>query len=112
MEHDPVEAAIREVERLSSESGKTRPVEPDPVVGLAEEILQPKPEIQTEIVPMGTLNRDLAIRLRWSLRDIDRKRTKLSPVSPDDLNRLVELGLVTIEDDGPVLTKDGYRAIR
>lgn len=37
-----------------------------------------------------------AIRVRWALRDIKAKRTKVTPVSPDDLQTLIELGVVAI----------------
>jgi len=45
------------------------------------------------------------------LRDIKAKRTKFSPVSPDDLRILVEMNLVEMRDDVPVLTNEGHRAI-
>ena len=54
---------------------------------------------------------DTAIRLRWALRDIKGKRTKLMPVSPDDVRTLVELGLIEMRDDVPVLTNEGERAL-
>ena len=54
---------------------------------------------------------DRAIRLRWMLRDIRGKRLKLSPVSPDDLRTLIDMGLVEMRDDVPVLTRDGDRAL-
>jgi len=57
------------------------------------------------------LNLDTAIRLRWALRDIKAKRTKLSPVSPDDLGTLIEMGLVEMKDDIPELTSEGHRAL-
>jgi hypothetical protein len=57
------------------------------------------------------LNLDTAIRLRWALRDIKAKRTKMSPVSPDDLAALIELGLVEVRDGVPILTNDGDRAL-
>jgi hypothetical protein len=44
--------------------------------------------------PFSGLALDRAIHLRWVLRDIVGKRTKLSPVSPDDLRTLIEMGLV------------------
>lgn len=47
---------------------------------------------------LAGLNLGTAIRLRWALRDIKAKRTKLSPVSPDDLTALIELGLVEMRD--------------
>jgi len=45
------------------------------------------------------------------LRDIKGKRTKLTPVSPDDLRTLVEMGLVEMRDDVPVLTNEGHRVL-
>jgi hypothetical protein len=45
------------------------------------------------------------------LRDIKANRTKLSPVSPDDLRTLVEMGLVEMLDDEPVLTDAGHCAV-
>ena len=47
------------------------------------------------------LNLDTAIRLRWALRDIKAGRTKLSPVSQNDLMALIELGLIEMRDDVP-----------
>jgi hypothetical protein len=60
---------------------------------------------------MAGLSLETAIHLRWVLRDIKGKRTKLSPVSPDDLTTLVEMGLVEIRDEAPVLTNEGERAL-
>jgi hypothetical protein len=45
------------------------------------------------------------------LRDIKAKRTKLSPVGPDDLTALIELGLVEMRDGAPILTNEGDRAL-
>jgi hypothetical protein len=53
----------------------------------------------------------MAIHLRWVLRDIKAKRTKLSPVSLDDLRILTEMGLVEMRDDVPVLTNEGHRVL-
>jgi hypothetical protein len=39
--------------------------------------------------PLAGLSVETAIHLRWALRDIKSKRTKLSPVSPDDLRTLL-----------------------
>jgi hypothetical protein len=61
--------------------------------------------------PLGGLDLDTAIRLRWSLRDIKGKRTRWSPVSPDDLKALIGKGLIEIRDDVPVLTREGERVI-
>ena len=57
------------------------------------------------------LNLDTAIRLRWVLRDIKGKRTKLTPVSPGDLRTLIEMGFIEMRDEVPVLTNEGERAV-
>ena len=61
--------------------------------------------------PLTGLDRDTAIRLRWALRDIKAKRTKLTPVSPSDLKTLLEMGLVEMRDDTPLLTNEGHQAL-
>jgi hypothetical protein len=48
--------------------------------------------------PLAALGLDRAIHLRWVLRDIKAKRTKISPVGPDDLGTLTEMGLVQMKD--------------
>jgi hypothetical protein len=60
---------------------------------------------------LAGLDLDTAIRLRWVLRDIRGKRTKLSPISQNDLMALIELGLVEMQNDEPALTNAGMRAI-
>jgi hypothetical protein len=62
-------------------------------------------------LPWAGLSLDTAIHLRWVLRDIKGKRTKLSPVGPDDLSTLIEMGLIEMRDDAPVLTNEGERAL-
>jgi hypothetical protein len=57
------------------------------------------------------LNLDTAIRLRWALRDIKARRTQFSPISQNDLMALIELGLIEMRDEIPVLTYQGDRAI-
>jgi len=42
---------------------------------------------------LATLGSDKAIRLRWALRDIRGKRMKLSPIDPNDLRTLIDMGL-------------------
>ena len=54
---------------------------------------------------------DTAIRLRWALRDIKAKRTKLTPVSPSDLKTVLEMGLIEMRDDALLLTNEGHQAI-
>jgi hypothetical protein len=61
--------------------------------------------------PLAGLNLETAIHLRWVLRDIKAKRMKLSPVNPDDLRTVIEMGLVEMRNDEPVLTNEGHRAI-
>jgi hypothetical protein len=60
---------------------------------------------------LAGLSLDAAIHLRWVLRDIKGNRTKLSPVSLDELKTLIEMGLVEMRDEVPVLTNEGERAI-
>ena len=61
--------------------------------------------------PLAGLDLNTAIHLRWVLRDIKGRRTKLMPVSPDDLRTLIEMGLVEMQDEEPVLTDAGHRAL-
>jgi hypothetical protein len=61
--------------------------------------------------PLAGLDLDAVIRLRWALRDIKAKRTKLTPVSADDLNTLTELGLVELHDGAPALTSEGHQVL-
>jgi hypothetical protein len=61
--------------------------------------------------PLAGLDLDTAIRLRWVLRDIKAKRTKLLGVSLDDLRTLTEMGMVEMRDDVPVLTNAGHRVL-
>jgi hypothetical protein len=60
---------------------------------------------------LASLDINTAVRLRWVLRDIEAKRTKLSPVNQDDLRALIEMGLVEMRNDSPALTNEGHRAI-
>ena len=61
--------------------------------------------------PWAGLDLDTAIRIRWALRDIKGKRTKLTPVSPSDLKTLLEIGLIEMRDDAPLLTNEGHHAL-
>jgi hypothetical protein len=61
--------------------------------------------------PLADLDLERAIALRWTLRDIKAKRLKLSPVSDVDLRALIELGLIEVRDDAPVLTNAGHAAL-
>ena len=57
--------------------------------------------------PFAELSLEKAIGLRWTLRDIQARRLKMSPVSDEDLHVLTELGLIELRDEGPVLTEAG-----
>jgi hypothetical protein len=60
---------------------------------------------------LAGLNTDTAIRLRWAMRDIKAKRTKLSPVGPDHLAALIDLGFVEMREQTPVLTTVGLMVL-
>jgi hypothetical protein len=57
------------------------------------------------------IDRDRAIALRWVLRDIKNNRLKWWPVNQHDLRDLVDMGLVEMRDDAPVLTNAGVSAV-
>jgi Mn-dependent DtxR family transcriptional regulator len=57
--------------------------------------------------PFAQFSLEKAIGLRWTLRDIQARRLKMSPVSDEDLKTLTELGLVEKRDEGIVLTPAG-----
>jgi hypothetical protein len=48
-----------------------------------------------------------AVRLRWTLCDIKSKRTEIIPVSPNDLRILVDMGLVEMRGEAPIVTPAG-----
>ena len=54
--------------------------------------------------PFAKFSLERAIGLRWTLRDIQARRLKMSPVSDEDLHVLTELGMIEVRDEGPVLT--------
>ena len=60
---------------------------------------------------LAGLDLDTAIRLRWVMRDIRAKRTKLSPVSENDLATLTDLGFVEMREELPRLTGLGFLAL-
>jgi hypothetical protein len=57
--------------------------------------------------PFAQFSLEQAIGLRWTLRDIQARRLKMSPVSGDDLRTLTGLGLVELRGEGLVLTPAG-----
>jgi len=60
---------------------------------------------------LAELDLNTAIHLRWVMRDIRSKRTKLSPVSANDLTTLMDLGLVEMREGLPRLTGLGVLAL-
>ena len=79
---------------------------------LAEQILADTPDDAEDLAVraeqakslLAGLDLDTAISLRWAMRDIRGKRTKLSPVSDNDLAALMDLGFVEIKEEIPRLT--------
>ena len=61
--------------------------------------------------PFAEYDLEKAIALRWTLRDIQARRLKMSPVSDEDLRVLSELGLIEVRDEGLVLTQAGTAAV-
>ena len=60
---------------------------------------------------LAGLDLDTAIRLRWAMRDIRGKRTKMLPVSENDLAALIDLGFVEMREELPRLTGLGVLAL-
>ena len=58
---------------------------------------------------LASLGLDNAIRLRWALRDIKGNRLKLTPVDPNDMRTLIDMGYVEMIDDEPVVTASGLQ---
>jgi hypothetical protein len=113
---DRIELPMREIQRTST---NTKSAGPNPFAepNAARALLEPTPQKPNEVEfppasKPASLPVDNAIALRWTLRDIDRKRTRFSPVSPADQKLLMEMGLVEMNDDALSLTKEGHRAIR
>jgi len=61
--------------------------------------------------PFAEFNLEKAIGLRWTLRDIQARRIKMSPVSDEDLRLLTDLGLIEVRDEVPVLTQAGIAVL-
>jgi len=79
---------------------------------IAAELARDRTAIRLPDMQMPQLDMDTAIRLRWALRNIKGKRTKLMPVSPGDLRTLTEMGFVEMRDEITVLTNQGELAIK
>ena len=114
-DHDLVNRTMKEAQRSIADPVGPNPFNGEPAIEALREVQDYKRKQETIAVQAGprlaNLDRDRAIHLRWTLRDIKGKRMKLSPVSLDDLRSLVEMGLVEIRDDTPTLTDTGCRTI-
>ena len=83
----------------------------DPVIEPLNDTYDPVTIAEQTRAALNGLGLDTAIRLRWAIRDIKAKRTKLSPIDPNDLAALIDLDLVELRDGTPVLTRAGNLAI-
>ena len=61
--------------------------------------------------PFLHLSLERAIALRWTLRDIKARRLNLSSAGESDLKILIELGLIEMRDEVPLLTMAGQEAL-
>ena len=61
--------------------------------------------------PFAQFSLEKAIGLRWTLRDIQARVLKMSPVSDEDLTSLTDLGLFVVRDEGPVMTQAGIAVL-
>jgi hypothetical protein len=66
-------------------------------------------EPKTGLASLGLGN---AIRLRWVLRDIVGKRLKFSPIAPNDLQTLIDLGYIEMKDEVPRLQQRDWTRLR
>jgi hypothetical protein len=57
--------------------------------------------------PLADFDLERAIGICWALRDILGNRLKLAPVTDDDLRALIDMGLVEMRDDAPIVTPAG-----
>jgi hypothetical protein len=67
--------------------------------------------VDTPNIEMTGIDPGRAIDLRWTLRDIKAKRTKLIPLDQDHLRELMRMDLVEMKDDVPALTDVGHQAL-
>jgi hypothetical protein len=75
-----------------------------PVPALLRAIVEPN-------IYTARADRGRAVDLRWLLRDIRNKRLTNAPEVRNDLGVLIEFGLVEMQQDQPILTKAGLKAI-
>jgi hypothetical protein len=61
--------------------------------------------------PLADFDLERAIGIRWALRDILGNRLKLAPVTDDDLRALIDMGVVEMRDDAPIVTPAGLAGL-
>jgi hypothetical protein len=87
----------------------------EPTSSISTDQNDPKPYLRKAVVAPDIytlpVHRFRAIDLRWVLRDIKGDRLKLSPVDEEDLRDLIDMGLIEMRDDRPVLTSAGVDVI-
>jgi hypothetical protein len=103
-EADPIVASEPEGRTPNTLPAGTQSAPLAPMSPLLKAIVEP--DIYT-----APADRERAITLRWVLRDIKANRLKMSPVDPRDLLDLIDIGLVEMRNDAPVLTDAGVHAI-
>ena len=74
------------------------------LVALGYPRAEQKSERMSETNPLQDLDLETTIRLRWVLRDIRSRRTKLMAPNREDLALLEQRGLITMDDGERVLT--------
>jgi hypothetical protein len=94
----------------SEPSGDEPPVQ-DPAIEPPKDASDPVTIAEHARAVLAAQSLDTAIRLRWAIRDIKAGRTKLSPIDPNDLAALIDLGFVEMRDGTPMLTCTGNLAI-
>ena len=61
--------------------------------------------------PLADFDLERAIGLRWILRDILANRLKLAPVEDEHLRTLIDIGLIEMRDDVPIVTPAGLAVL-
>jgi hypothetical protein len=95
----------------SSEPSDDKPPVQDPAIEPPKDAGDPVTIAEQARAVLDALSLDTAIRLRWAIRDIKARRTKLSPIDPSDLAALIDLDFVEMRDGTPMLTRTGNLAI-
>jgi hypothetical protein len=97
-ESDTVAKPAQDLPSVSSD------ISTGPLSSLLKAIVKPD-------IYVAPIDRDRAINLRWVLRDIKNNRLALSPVGQQDLKDLIDMGLIEMRDNTPVLTSAGVCVI-